>query len=305
MNRIIMFILVGFIAAGMTGIWSPAASEQAKKGEKEGFLGVYLEDVDDDIRESAGFKGDGAFVQDVVDDTPADEAGIEAGDIIVEYAGKKVSGASDLRKQIQKTEPGEKVKIMVFREGKEKAMTVKIGKRSKYAEKTIKIISEPGRKIKVFRHTKEIVSVKCKSGAFLGVHLQDMTGQLMKYFKVEYGVLVSSVVEGSAAEKAGIKAGDVIMEFHKREVEDASDLSYLVSKRKPGEKVDIKVMRDGNANEFKVELGERKHECLSECTGDCMEFNLGNLDEMLEDIPMKIKKSLKNIEIEVQSQCAD
>ncbi len=309
MKRAFVITIAALMFAGMTGLWSYADCASAKKGGSEGFLGVYLEEIDDELRESLAYKGDGAFVEDVVEDTPAEKAGIEAGDIIFEYGGKKVMDEDDLRKMIRKTKPGAKVQISVFREGKKKSLAVKIGKRQKQVEKTIRIRSP--RKVKVYKnvHPRRIaITTECGKGAFLGVKLEDMSEQLMEYFKVEHGTLVAEVIKETAAEKAGIKAGDVIIEFRQREVEDAGDLSYLVGKREPGDKVEIKVMRDGSVKTFKVELGKRDKDCKIKCGDECLEINLHNMEDKLHHLSDKLKHKLERIEdldIDIDMDTAD
>ncbi len=94
---------------------------------------------------------------------------------------------------------------------------------------------------------------------FLGVNIQDLTPELAKSFGLEdtKGVLIPNVNEDSAAEKAGIKQGDIVVEFKGEPVEKARKLQNRVAMLKPGTKVKMVILRDGKRKELTVELGER------------------------------------------------
>ena len=94
-------------------------------------------------------------------------------------------------------------------------------------------------------------------GGYLGVQIQGLDGQLADYFGVkDGGVLVTEVVEDSPAEKAGIKAGDVILSVAGENVEDAGDLVEEIRGHKPESKVELKVIRKNRSRKMKVTLGE-------------------------------------------------
>lgn len=94
---------------------------------------------------------------------------------------------------------------------------------------------------------------------FLGVNIQDLTPELAKSFGLEdtKGVLIPNVNEDSAADKAGIKQGDIVVEFEGEPVEKARKLQNRVAMLKPGTKVKMIILRDGKRKELTVELGER------------------------------------------------
>ena len=94
---------------------------------------------------------------------------------------------------------------------------------------------------------------------FLGVVIQDLNGDLAKSFSLKEtkGVLISEVTKGSAAEKSGLKAGDVVVEIEGQPVERSNELQNRIGMKKPGAKVKVIVLREGNRREFMVELGEK------------------------------------------------
>lgn len=95
---------------------------------------------------------------------------------------------------------------------------------------------------------------------WLGVSIQSLTPELAKQFKLkeEHGALVSDVMKGSPAEKAGLKRGDLIIDFDGKAVEDPAHLRNLVAQKAPGTKVRIKVIRDGKERSLSATLGEFK-----------------------------------------------
>jgi serine protease Do len=92
---------------------------------------------------------------------------------------------------------------------------------------------------------------------YLGIFMQDVDQNIAKHFKLKkpQGVIVTDVVKGSPAEKAGIKSGDLILEIDGREVKNSIQLRAYVQSKKPGDKVKLKVLRDGNEMEINVNLG--------------------------------------------------
>jgi C-terminal processing protease CtpA/Prc len=93
---------------------------------KRGYFGVRIKSLTPDLKEHYKNK-DGLLVADVVPDSPAKKAGVEEGDILTEFDGKKISDPGDFRKQVAEAQPGKKVKLKVLREGKEKTLTAEVG----------------------------------------------------------------------------------------------------------------------------------------------------------------------------------
>ncbi len=94
--------------------------------KKRGYLGVRIKGLTPDLKEHYK-KKDGLLIADVVPDSPAKKAGIEEGDILLEFDGKKVSDADEFRKQVAESQPGKKAKVKVLREGKEKTLAAELG----------------------------------------------------------------------------------------------------------------------------------------------------------------------------------
>lgn len=100
---------------------------------------------------------------------------------------------------------------------------------------------------------------------FLGVYLQDLTGELAKSFKLDgtEGALVTEIIPGSPAEKAGFKSGDVVVELARKPIKSVHELRNRVAFSPVGQDVDVVVIRDGAKQTLKVNLGEKPDETVS------------------------------------------
>ena len=239
-----IFILTLFMAASMI---LSADALAAKKG----WLGVTIKSVNEDVKEDWELSVDkGVLVTYVIDDSPADEAGIKKGDVILKYEGRSVRYTDELIEYVRKTPPGEKAKIEIDRNGKSKKFEVEIEKNRKRV-----VIDRFGDG----DHGFSFYSDDNESG-FLGVDMYDLTDGLREYFDVEddEGVLIVNVIEDSPAEKAGFKSGDIIVKVDKRVIEDSDDLRKAISKHEPDEKVKIEYIRNKKKSSKTVTLGERE-----------------------------------------------
>lgn len=250
-RSIVIMVLLAFVAGLVT-----ATPVVAKKSEKA-WLGVYLQDINRDLREAMDLKSKrGALIAGLVEDSPAEEAGIEEEDVIVEFDGEKVRGSSSLTRLVKKHSPGDEITLKVVREGKEKKIIVTLGKRPK-EEFIYEYDVEPLLELKKGK-SPEIHFWGFHSGGRIGVRVQDLSDQLGDYFGVEdaEGVLITEVEKDMPAEKTGLKAGDVIVEADGDKVDDTQELREIISEKEEGDKVKIKVIRDRTPRSFNVEVEE-------------------------------------------------
>ena len=91
---------------------------------------------------------------------------------------------------------------------------------------------------------------------WLGVYIEDLSPEIARKFGVKQGVLITKVMRGSPAEKGGLKSGDVIVEFNGEPVKSVSDLQLKVINTKPGEQINVKVIRDAHKKVFTVKIGQ-------------------------------------------------
>ncbi|MFH1010468.1 MAG: PDZ domain-containing protein [bacterium] len=299
MNRKHSFlILAALLLVAGSAVIAADTSEKSEKKESRAFLGVFLDDVSEKTASDYGApSGQGALVSRVSSDSPAEEAGLRANDIIVKFAGTAVKNSDDLRKMLREKNPGDIVTLTLIRGGKERTIEVTLGKRSRsqrfgLPEKDIK---------KEFMWAlPEMPEMPETAGhAWAGVHLQDLTEGLAKYFGVEEGVLISDVEKESPAEKAGIETGDIIVRIDGHTTNDLHDVQRWVGRHEPEEKAKFEVVRKGASKTIEVELGESPRPPtmhgfspygLRSHSGRRQIYRDEDLRELLEDIPRSIEK---------------
>jgi len=202
-----------------------AAAEAEKAYEKEmlskksdrPFLGVNMQELDDELRKGLDVDVEhGVLISEVIEGGPAQEAGIEDGDVIVEFNGKRVDSPSGLRELVGGLKVGDKVKVKVISENKPKTLTVTLGE---YPEEESWSFFAPDQLRWLDDGTQAFVEAVGKGR--LGVHVTDLNEDLAPYFGVKEGegVLVLDVTQGSVGEKMGIKAGDVITKVSGEKIE--------------------------------------------------------------------------------------
>jgi serine protease Do len=262
-KSLIPVVLAAFVAFLVMMYSVPVHGESAKlkirskagkyeRSTKEGWLGVYVQDVSHALKGAMNLKSEqGALVKDVVEDSPAEEAGIKREDVILVFNQKKVEDSEHLIRLVRKTSPGDKVKLVIVRDGKEKTLTVTMGEtpENKLRESEFPRLEPPKGKPQVYKFF-------AFSGSRIGVKVEDLTEQLGDYFGVKdgEGALITEVEEDGPAYKAKLKAGDVIVEVDDEKIEDTEDLIDAISGKEEGDKVEIKVIRDRKPQSFTVEV---------------------------------------------------
>jgi len=205
----------------------------AKGRVVRGWLGISIQDLTDDL--AAGFgvssKG-GVLVADVLKDSPAEAAGMKPGDIIVELGGAPIKEVTDLQKRVAAIPPGRAVALTVLRDRKTSRLTVKIGE-------------QPG---------EETVVAAGPKGAGLGVTVEELSEEAAQTYGLRgrSGVVVTDVAPDSAAEAAGIKEGDLVLEVNRHRVGTVEEFKKAVALLKPGEAVPVQIERSGAGREYIV-----------------------------------------------------
>ena len=220
-----------------------------------GYLGVWIKDLEDKLARSFGFDGKGVLVEDVVDkDSPAAKAGLVGGDIITEVNGKPVTTASELRGTVAMYQPGETVKMKVFREGKFTTASVKLGELPKQEGVQSRIV--PGNR------RENVEPNKLEPLHKLGFEqMSTLTEDLAakNNLDVDGGVLVESVRSGSVADLQGIGRGVVILEVNGKAVESLEGLAEQVGSANLAEGVRMRVLVGGVKRFVFLELPEFKN----------------------------------------------
>jgi serine protease Do len=177
---------------------------KAKGAVTRGWLGVVIQRITPDLTEALGLSDEkGALVSKVIPDGPAAEAGIEHGDVIVEFDGHPIDSWNELPRVVAGTPVGEKVEVVVMRSGKSKTFEVEISALDE--GETLAAREEPE-----------------EGAAAFGLRTPEIADQLG--VKDDAGVLVTSVEPGSAAQEAGLRRGDLILEVDRSEVKTTREL---------------------------------------------------------------------------------
>ncbi|WP_233061478.1 Do family serine endopeptidase [Parvularcula mediterranea] len=191
-------------------------------GVSRGFLGVSIRDAEPEILEAVGLEdAAGALVANVTEDSPADKAGIEAGDIITELEGQAISGADELTRRIGNIAPGKRVKVKAFREGRERTFNVTLEKRN-----LARVNGEP----------EAAPSAEAEEMAErLGVSFRTLDDSARRRLGIDEeieGVLVADVERDSEAEAAGITPGMIVMEAGNKKVSTPRDIEEAIEAAK-------------------------------------------------------------------------
>lgn len=193
-----------------------------------GYLGVYLQDISDDLKDALDLPSlEGVLISEVVSNTPAEKAGVQSGDVVVEYDGKKVNDRQSFKIQVAATPVGKTVNMTVIRDGEEKKLHVKI---EEFPEELSR-------------------DEEREDKSELGLRVVSVTDAQAQRFKLEAtrGVLVIDIDAESPAADAGVRVGDVILSIGKTEIDDVDD--YRAA---------IPALEEGKAAIFHIQRGERK-----------------------------------------------
>ncbi|MDD3049850.1 MAG: PDZ domain-containing protein [Candidatus Cloacimonetes bacterium] len=208
------------------------------------YMGVTLENPTDEEYRELKFKGNyGVKVINVVNDSPADKAGISENDLILEIDGEKIYIVDQLSKMLTTFSPGQTLKVKLFNKGKEQNTKMLLGDKSDY--------------------------IKVPMKTFLGVVTRIPEESEFKESKLEtrYGLLISRVIKDSPADKAELKGGDLLLEMNGEKLYTPDQLSIMLQNHHRNDKISITYFRSGSVTTTNAVLTEKEKNSYFDFSG--------------------------------------
>jgi serine protease Do len=225
------------------------------------FLGVGVTDIDAERTKALKLKEEhGVEVTSVDEDSPAAKAGVKVGDVVLEYNGQRVEGIEQFLRLVRETPVGRQVKLLISRSGATQTLTATTGSRN-VKDFVWSGDFTPFRMPEIHIPDMPHPLVMWQSRT-LGVESESLNSQLGEYFGAKEGVLVRSVIKGSAAEKAGLKAGDVITKIGGHKVTSPSDISHILRSLSSTKAVPVTIVRDRKESSVSVTIEEKSSETI-------------------------------------------
>lgn len=194
-----------------------------------GFLGIELQTVDKEIAEGFNLpKAEGVLITSVAKNSPAEKAGLQTGDIILELNGKPIKSRETFRNQISMMDPNTEAKLMVIRKGKRIPFSVKLGSLSEEAA------------------TPAVVSQK------LGIEVENLSAELARqlgYSTTEEGVVITKIKPGSPASLAGLRPGCLIQAINHKKVSNTTDYEEAIAENGKNKRI-LLLVKYGKATRF-------------------------------------------------------
>lgn len=290
-RKVLVFAICLSTAAMLTSAQTPEPKRDAERAARVmswqvdgpgGYLGVQANDINAENFAAFGLPAvRGVSVEKVVEGSPAEKAGLKAGDVILRFNGEEVTSARKLTRLVGEVAPDHQAALTIFRNGSEREITATLGKRplpvlgngafaigtpgapGNFEFRFPDVPNLPGELPKVHGiplpkgDGGDVFVFRGMGSRQIGVGVIGLTKQLSEYFNVKGGVLVNNVRQDSPAFKAGIKAGDIIVEVDAKEIANDIDLIRAISETKDGD-VEVTYVRGGNRQTVKITPEEVK-----------------------------------------------
>ena len=212
----------------------------------------------------------GVVIGKVLEESPAAKAGLKDGDVVTEINGQRIEGAAQFRRMIREIPAGRTVQLSVWRDGHAQTVSATLGEmqenRKRFANAMPQVFNFRMPEMPEVAPMPGVPSIEWDNGSLvmgqprLGIDAEDVSGQLGSYFGAPdgEGILVRDVNPGSAAEKAGVKAGDVITSLNGERIHGLSELRSKLSAAGEGKTAKLGVLRNKTAVTLDVEIPAMK-----------------------------------------------
>jgi len=260
------FIVSGICLAGLCGpaiFAEPPAPARARTAARHvvvprgsSYLGIAVLEIEADRAKALHLKeARGVEVTCVDENSPASKAGLKAGDVVLEYNGERVQGGEQFVRLVRETPPGHNVALLVVRNGANQTLTATIAQRQP-AALAFEFDGEnfamampptppmpPMQPLPGIRMPDIPRAFMTWGSPTLGIESESLNPQLAEFFGVKEGVLVRSVTKESTAEKAGFKAGDVIIKVDGEKVTTPREISSILQASRSKKTLPVTVIR--------------------------------------------------------------
>lgn len=209
---------------------------------QRGWLGVVVQEINKDLAESFGLpKPAGALVAQIMPGGPADEGGLQVGDVILQFSGQEINMSSDLPHAVGRVRPGEKASVVVMRDRKRRTLNLEVGALPE--DDSIAAATAPS------------AQVPSAATNRLGVVVAELTQKQREAMDVAAGIVVREVRQGPAA-MVGLRAGDVITSLDNRQIESVEQFEEIAEALPTDRSVSMRVVRQGRASYITFRLAE-------------------------------------------------
>ena len=270
-----VFMLIVASASAFVMAQTPKARKESKRTvqgfafafeDDGGYQGVLTQDVTKDNYGKFGLSSvRGVAIEKVVDGSPAQTAGLQNSDVIIRFDGEEVASVRKLMRLISEIAADHQVKITVLRGNSEQEISATLGKRptpkfenggfsaTRRLDSLSELPSVPGvpRVATAPGFDGRAFTMFAGNGRTIGISVTALTKQLASHYGVGGGVMINDVRDGSPAFKAGLKAGDIIVEADGKAVKGDYDLIKTIQEKKEGD-VQVTFVRDGNRQTVSV-----------------------------------------------------
>ena len=227
-------------------------------GDSKGWLGVTLGESKVVCEKGDTPTNTGVRILTVIADSPADKGGLEDGDVIVKIDDEAVKGSSQVVDLIRAKKPGDTVRVIVLRDGKEKTCDVKLDEKP-----VLSVDKSPGALIELFgdkcKFLKGFEGFQETKRGYVGMHIQNLTPELREYFGAdkETGILISKVEKDGPADRAGLQAGDVIVTVNGKDIKKNLEFQQVIRELKKGDEARLTILRRERKMDIRVVADER------------------------------------------------
>ncbi len=263
-----LVMAAGFVPAGAVRAQDRDTLVRAFDVVRGSRIGASVHDIEDGDAKDAKGKA-GVVVDSVEASGPADKAGVKTGDTITEFDGERVRSVRQFSRLVQETPSGRSVAVALSRGSQHLTVNLTAERGSSNDGFAMRLLAdgmprpamppeppEPPRAPRAPMVTPALPfdTLRLVGGRRLGISVETLDDQLAQYFGVKEGVLVRSVTDESSAQKAGLKAGDVITALNGRKIYEASDVNRALDRMDNTDEFTLEIVRDRKAQTLKGKL---------------------------------------------------